>query len=203
MATPPPPPPPPPPDRKIKTGMHLGTRPSAQWSDPMLSRLQPPNGKWPAAVLVISSNLYEIERNGAGCSITGARVRNSTLFNYLRATANTGVKVIIRIHPSPGNFMDYAIVTPLSHRLLVDPTATPPGTSDLCHANGYRPIADLANEMHVIHDRNQQGGWNEFGFEPANEPNTGDGRWVYAVAFAHSNDGIPIHSSRSVTGAAH
>ena len=72
----------------------------------MLSRLQPPNGKWPAAVLVISSNLYEIERNGAWCSITGARVRNSTLFNYLRAAANTGVKVIIRIHPSPGNFMD-------------------------------------------------------------------------------------------------
>ena len=27
-------------------------------------------------------------------------------------------------------------------------------------------------EMHVIHDRNQQGGWSEFGFEPANEPNT-------------------------------
>ena len=137
----------------------------------MLSRLQPPNGKWPAAVLVISSNLYEIERNGAWCSITGARVRNSTLFNYLRAAANTGVKVIIRIHPSPGNFMDYAIA-PQPHRLLVDPTATPPGTSDLCHPDGYRPIADLASEMHFIHDLNQQGGWSEFGFEPANEPNT-------------------------------
>ena len=163
---------PPPSDRKIKSGMHLGTQPVAQWSDPMLTKLRPPNGKWPAAIIVISSNLYEIQRNGAaGCSIIGAQVRNSTLFNYLRAAANAGVKVLIRIHPSPGNFMDYAI-TPQPHRLLVDPTATPPGTSDLCHPDGYRPIADLASEMHFIHDLNQQGGWSEFGFEPANEPNT-------------------------------
>ena len=31
----------------------------------------------------------------------------------------------------------------------------------------------ITNEMHAIHDRNlNQGGWSEFGFEPANEPNT-------------------------------
>ena len=94
---------------KNKSGMHLGSR-SQDWdwtptggsdSADFLSRLRGGTGGiYPAAVVVLSNNLYTIERNGPSCTVSNATIRSPRLFSYLRdASEQAGTKIIIRIYP--------------------------------------------------------------------------------------------------------
>lgn len=159
------------PPMKVKSGVHLGTR-ETDWSNASLARLKGTSqGAWPAAVVVLSNNLYTIDRNTPNCTVSGVSIRSQTAFDYLKAASQAGAKVIIRIEPSPGNFKD-ALDPALAHDLLYDPGQTPEN-SDYCSSRftQFRAVDDIAREMKFIHDRNLSLGWQEFGFEPANEPN--------------------------------
>jgi hypothetical protein len=161
---------------KIKSGIHLGSRPNNDWNDPQdfLRRLRgTADGDWPAAVMVLSSNVYNIERNGPGCTVSKATVKSPWVFSYLTQAARVGTKVLIRLYPSPGNFADYNDPAWPNHRLL---NGTTPAGSDYCNGrdSSFRAINDLAAEMNEIYKLNvNQNGWDpiSFFFLPANEPN--------------------------------
>ncbi|MFN8488721.1 MAG: hypothetical protein U0350_14060 [Caldilineaceae bacterium] len=169
---------------KSKSGIHLGNR-GSDWQAAFLPRIQPPpigaaDGQWPAAVVIQSDQVYDLNRATAGrCWVNGASVKqangqNYAIYDYL-TRAITHTLVIIRITPSPGNFSDYANPGG-AHNLLKGDT---PAGGDYCgsdqsqKANKYRDIRDLAAEMDAIYQVNRAHGWplDRFYFEPANEPN--------------------------------
>lgn len=201
------------PPMKVKSGIHLGNR-GSDWNTPVdfLARLRgTTQGDWPAAVVVLSNQMYDIQRNGPGCTVSNAEIRSPFVFAYLKQAAQAGTKVIIRLYPSPGNFED-AIITDKLHNLLYTPGETPenrdycadpiPG-DDPSKARGsdyFRAIDDLAREMNAIHSKNISQGWSEFAFEPANEPNQEWVRRTTAERIVHDVpqvEAIPARSADS------
>lgn len=151
---------------KLWSGIHLGNRPGADWNSTLLADIDGDNqpfGTWPKAVVFLSSQLYNLSRD-ANCRIkTGPNdttTNRPVLLDYLQRASQNGVRIIIRIHPSLGNF-------DADHNLWVDPV---PGIG-YCDWNNHRPAYDIADEMIAIHNYNQAHGITEWGFEPANEPN--------------------------------
>jgi len=148
------------------SGIHLGNRPAADWNSTLLARIDGdrPGVTWPKAVVFLSSQLYDLSRD-ANCRIkTGANDTTTgrpVILDYLQRASQNGVRIIIRVYPSPGNF-------DANYNLWVDPI---PGIG-YCDWNNYRPAYDIADEMVAIHNYNQAHGITEWGFEPANEPNT-------------------------------
>ena len=67
---------------KVISGVHLGNRQS-DWNTPrdFLFRLKgTADGQWPAAIVVLSNQLYSINRSTSSpCNITGASIRSSVL----------------------------------------------------------------------------------------------------------------------------
>jgi hypothetical protein len=164
---------------KSRTGIHLGSRQDA-WPANALTQINGDpevGGIWPRAIVVLSDQLYVLDRHPQGqddglCRIAQARVRLEELFTYLTEAQQHGVKIIIRVTPSPGNFQDWHELS-LPHILLTDET---PAGDDYCDwkYGQFRAIDDIATEMHEIYKLNvEQRGWNpaQFFFEPANEPN--------------------------------
>ncbi len=171
-----------------KTGIHLGNR-DRDWninasgqSVDFLARLR--GAGRPAAVVVMSHQVYNINRDSGinNCNITGATVKNTWVFNYLRDVAQAGTKVLIRIWPSPGDFQDtfdYSKPHTLFHQASQTPqnhtycgTHVVPGTTDYQPMSWFfRAIDDVAREMNAIHALNVSNGFSEYGFIPANEPN--------------------------------
>lgn len=150
---------------KQKSGIHLGNRPDADWTPELLAQIDGDNGGiWPKAVVFLSSQLYNLSRDG-NCRIrTGANDTTTgrpVLLDYLQRASLNGVRIIIRIHPSPGNF-------DTDHNLWVDPV---PGIG-YCDPLNHRPALDVADEIIAVRNYNQANGIAEWGFEPANEPNT-------------------------------
>lgn len=190
------------------SGIHLGNRPAADWTPDLLARIDgdQPGGIWPKAVIFLSSQLYNmgvIRADPPDCRINmdpstwTQEMKDNfigtgrlTQLRYLHRASQAGVRIIIRIHHSPGNFEDS---TPNDHRLQL--TAI---DNDYCRWNGdnwwanyHRSPDDLADEIVAIHRYNRiiniQGedlAFNEWGFEPANEPNT---EWYNS----DPNDNIP------------
>jgi hypothetical protein len=120
----------PPPLIKSKGGIHLGNR-SSDWNP-----TPPPNGAstdllailrgdqggtFPASLVVMSNQVYDIQRNSPQCTSAVAVVRNRFVFNYLLSAVSAGTKIVIRIYPSPGNFED-AEAHPLPHQLITQPS---------------------------------------------------------------------------------
>jgi hypothetical protein len=108
---------PPPPPIKSKLGIHLGNHENDTWTNEMLLSIDgDKGGVWPRVIVVQSKQLWHIDRFPSGqspagepdCSIAGARPieTRSNVHEYLGRTMEDGVKVIIRITPSPGNFME-------------------------------------------------------------------------------------------------
>lgn len=173
--------------RKQKSGIHLGNR-STDWRDEnqqytFLNQIgRTGAGIWPAAVVVLSDQLYDLQRFDTRCQVSGASVKTVAgkeyeLFRYLtEGVRNHNLKVVIRLSPSPGNFSDYDAPGD-NHALLT--TEAPPNSQDYCGDSNaktqqYRDILDLAKEMRAIYQVNiQQHGWytDAFFFEPTNEPN--------------------------------
>jgi hypothetical protein len=181
------------PPRKKWTGIHLGNRIGHDWNEndsgEAVDFLEFIDGDdshpLPAAVVVLSNQVYELERSLEGrCDIIGVHVRSDRdhVYQYLKHMANRNVKVIIRIYPSPGNFTDWEKILEgwsEDHELIVEHR---PAGDHYCYdpkgddylwtaADYYRGLDDLAREMAAIHNLNQQDGWTEFGFVPANEIN--------------------------------
>ncbi len=149
---------------KLWSGMHLGNRPAADWNSTLLARIDGDRGGiWPKAVVFLSSQLYSLSRD-ANCRIkTGANDTTTgrpVIVDYLQRASQNGVRIIIRIHPSPGNF-------DANHNLVIGPIAG----IGYCNWNDHRPAYDIADESVAIHNYNQAHGVTEWGFEPANEPN--------------------------------
>lgn len=149
---------------KLWSGIHLGNRPAADWNSTLLARVDGDRGGiWPKAVVFLSSQLYNISRD-ANCRIKTSASDVTTgrpvLLDYLQRASQNGVHIIIRIHPSPGNF-------DANHRLISGPIAG----IGYCNPLDHRPAFDLADEIKAIHNYNQAQGISEWGFEPANEPN--------------------------------
>lgn len=174
-----------PPPIKAKSGIHLGNR-GSDWRAALFTLITGTTGTWPAAVVVQSNQLYTFNRpttattDNEKCWITDAEVKRTATgdrynaFAYLTAAVDNGVKVVFRLSPSPGNFLDEVDSPTLKHTLLI--TATP-NNGDYCNHNGnegsFRDIQDLAHEMDAIYRINVAHGWytDTFFFEPANEPN--------------------------------
>ena len=168
---------------KNQSGIHLGNRDSSDWWNDLFTNIstRTVTGIWPAAVTVMSDQLYTVHRYTSGeCRIVGVTLKltgDGKLYNvyqYLTEAVRAGTKVVIRITPSPGNFIDYAQPGSQPHTLLA--TSQPAG-KDYCDdpnkPNLYRDIQDIAEEMKAIYDVNTQHQWppTSFFFEPANEPN--------------------------------
>lgn len=139
-------------------------------------------------MVIQSSQVYSLSRAPrtnptSVCRITGVTLKLTgegepyNVYNYLTSAVAAGVEVVIRITPSPGNFVDYA-APGQGHHLS---NATQPAGGDYCDIDEdgkrddekFRDILDLAQEMNAIYTINKQNGWpaNAFFFEPANEPN--------------------------------
>jgi hypothetical protein len=188
---------------KTKGGMHLGNRPSStvpsdkDWNNPTdyLARLKgTTQGPWPAAVVVLSNQLYDVQHVGSDCNTLSVGVRSTYAFEYLKQAAQNGAKIVIRIYPSPGNFTDAlqpSPSNPASHNLIADP-GVKAASARYCDVvqrkkkdgtvvdtkpayEFYRDVRDIAREMKAIHDYNYTHAGAILGqefFMPANEPNT-------------------------------
>jgi hypothetical protein len=89
------------------SGIHLGNRPDADWDGTLFAAIdgEQPGGIWLKAVVFMSSQLYNLTRDencrirtGAGDVTTG----RPGLLAYLQRASQNGVRIIVRVHPSPG-----------------------------------------------------------------------------------------------------
>jgi hypothetical protein len=157
-------------------GIHFGNHVYGEaWTADLFKRIDPTlGGTWPDTVVILSRNVYDVPRNTSGdCRITGAAgkyplLTATTVFTgYLQRASTAGVKIIIRIWPSPGNF-------DAGHRLI---TSTVPFNGNRCddgsipNQTGNRSYDDVGDEIIKIHQWNAAHGITETGFLPANEPN--------------------------------
>lgn len=164
------------------SGVHLGNRNGGLWETGMLDAIDPRDGDgyWPANLVILSNQLYTVERNSSDCYVTGVTANpnavNSGVFEYIQAASQHGSRVIVRIFPSPGNFIDYDDPAWSNHRL----SAGGPVGGDYCGTlpDGrpkdwvYRSPLDIALEMLYIELYNRdEYGFEVFGYLPANEPN--------------------------------
>lgn len=160
---------------KCWSGVHLGNR-TNDWPGATLQRIDPnQGGQWPRAVVFLSDQVYEIHRYPRTnpyypCQVWYALPRSDRpiIFDYIRRAAQAGVRLIIRIYPSPGNFIDWDDPAHQNHHLSPGP---PVGLDGYCRPDLYRSKGDIGDEIGAIHNLNLANGFTEFGFEPANEPN--------------------------------
>lgn len=171
---------PPPPSTKQQTGIHIGSRQDV-WPTGTFQRINGSpafEGIWPKTVVVLSDHAFLLDRHTDGqCTIAQARWKDKDpsrydLYDYLTEAQRNGVTVIIRIHPSPGNFLDWEDPD-LRHFLQ---TGMDPAGGDYCYGKftKFRALADVATEMHEIYKLlSREDGWDMTNvyFEPANEPN--------------------------------
>jgi hypothetical protein len=160
-------------------GIHLGNHVVAEpWDENLLRRIDGDKGGiWPDTIVFLSRNLYDVTRNTSGdCRITSIAGKYPSLTNtgvftgYLQRASTAGVKIIIRIWPSPGNFIT------ATHRINLSAN---PANGNRCDegSDPSKPVAnrsydDIGTEIVKIHEWNAAHGIIETGFEPANEPNT-------------------------------
>lgn len=162
---------------KSWSGVHLGNRTVSDWNKAFFRRIDPTQcGVWPTAIVVFSYQIYDVQRWPSTDPSNPCRVKSATKlmsnpvgFDYVKRAAQAGVKVIVRIYPSPGNFYDWNdLANQPNHHLSVE---GPVGPNGYCDKEHYRSKGDIADEMNAIHAFNLSEGFSEFGFQPANEPN--------------------------------
>lgn len=172
---------------KMKTGIHLGNR-NSDWTSEMLRPFDPrvpqsPPGAWPAIIVAQSRQVFNVNRSTTppDCKITttSITVRNQNAYNLLRdATLYGNTKVVIRITPAPGNFLESTndawldpMTRPLGRTLITETNTRPAGWYQCDNEGRFRPPADIGDEMLAIQRFAVSQGWSVWGFEPANEPN--------------------------------
>lgn len=182
-------------------GMHLGNRPNHDWNEApgvspppdFLARLRgnAGDGVWPAVVVAITDQVFNIPRYApqerdrtCGIKPDGVNPKQPHLFSYLREASQAGVKILLRIAPSPGNFKDAINPTNFAHELLTTAGDTPEdhtycaeqGRDSQWGYQSFRAVDDLMAEMHAIMtflSSSAADGFNTDNvyFIPANEPN--------------------------------
>jgi hypothetical protein len=163
---------------KQNSGLHLGSR-NTDWSQAMLQPVDGDNGgTWPTSIVVISDQIYNLGRPSTStpenpyCMIVNVDLFKPIAFDYMRRAAQAGVKVIIRVHPSPGNFADYNDPNQTNHHLLSSGGPAGGGyCGDHSHAQQVRHVNDIVQEIAQIHEYNVRHGLHEYAFVAANEPN--------------------------------
>lgn len=162
-------------------GLHLGNHVNGEpWDENLLKRIDgdKPGGLWPSVIVFLGRNLYDVSRNTSGdCRITSVAGKYPALTNtgvftgYLQRASAAGVKIMIRIWPSPGN-----MITETRHLNLSDQPANGNRCDDgsIPGQRGNRSYDDIGDEIIKIHQWNAAHGIAETGFLPANEPN---GEW--------------------------
>lgn len=163
---------------KQNTGLHLGSR-NTDWTQAMLQPVDGDNGgTWPTSIVAISDQIYNLGRPSTStpenpyCMIVNVDLFKPIAFDYMRRAAQAGVKVIIRVHPSPGNFADYNDPNQTNHHLLSSGGPAGGGyCGDHSHAQQVRHVNDIVQEIAQIHEYNVRHGLHEYAFVPANEPN--------------------------------
>lgn len=173
------------------SGIHLGVRPWADWNANLYGRIDPQQGgTWPDVVVLMSDQFYNVVRDPNTHRITGVTTGRPTTLSYLQRASQAGVHIIIRIQPSPGNFAQNSAN---NHRLLLTAIDYTHGDGD-CRRweNGcHRSHDDIGDHIIKIHNYNSSNGINEWGFEPANEPNI---EWYDQIAGNEFPDTIPNQS---------
>ena len=156
---------------KQRSGVHLGLRPWADWNESLLSHIDPQHGGiWPDVIVLLSDQFYNVVRDPETHRITGVTSGRPALEDYLQRATAAGVHLIIRIQPSPGNFLPDSAG---NHRLLLTAIDYTHGDGNCMRweNNCHRSPDDIADHIVAIHDYNIAHGISEWGFEPANEPN--------------------------------
>lgn len=138
----------------------------------------------------MSDQFYNVVRDPNTHRITGVTTGRPTTLSYLQRASQAGVHIIIRIQPSPGNFWQDSAS---NHRLLLF-------AIDYTHWDGdcrrwengcHRSPDDIGDHIIAIHNYNSNNGINEWGFEPANEPNI---EWYHQTARNEFPDTLPNQS---------
>jgi hypothetical protein len=182
------------------SGMHLGNRNSGDWTAEMLAPFDPSQGGiWPHIVVVQSRQVYSFTRD-SNCRIAEIGVKNWNIQNYLsRAAREGGIRVIVRITPSPGNFEESILTNePLLEsdiltRTLISAVDVRPGNWLQCDNDWrFRTVDDIGDEMIAIQRYNLWAAppgydWSVWGFEPANEPNI---EWYRAGIITGTRPGL-------------
>jgi hypothetical protein len=155
------------------SGIHLGIRPGADWSDAMYARIAGDRGgTWPDTIVLMSDQFYNVVRDPNTHRITQVTTGRPATLSYLQsATApRRGVALIIRIQPSPGNFLQNRSAF---HHLVLNAIDYTHGDGDCRNweDNCHRSPDYIADHIVAIHNYNAANGIAEWGFEPANEPN--------------------------------
>jgi hypothetical protein len=156
------------------------------------------NGIWPAVVVVLSNQVYNIQRSGSDCHIESVEIRDAIIYDFLQRAATLGnVQVIVRIYPSPGNFEEAAnpdwqnpITRPNGRTLITAPGEYPGDLTQCNNENNFRSIDDIGNEIIEI---KQYSPW-IWGFEPANEPNI---EWYWNDAKPPEERPVPSYFDRA------
>ncbi len=156
-------------------GIHAGNHINF-WNPALLRYIDGRNsaigGKWPGVIVFLTRQAYNVGRTASpDCRVISTTVGvKPELQNYLQAASAAGVKIILRVYPSPGNF------STSDHSLSL--SSTPADGGSMCGAIGnknreevFRSYSDIIDEMVAIHDWNADNGITEHGFVPANEPN--------------------------------
>jgi hypothetical protein len=164
-------------------GIHMGNH-NGLWNSDLRRYIDGRNsgvgGKWPSVIVFLTRQAYSVNRTSSpDCRITQNTVSvRPELKDYLQAASTAGVKIILRIYPSPGNFN--------ADRSL-SLASTPADSGSMCGNVGgkrreevYRSYSDIVDEMVAIHNWNVANGITEHGFVPANEPNNPNEGWYPA-----------------------
>lgn len=165
-------------------GIHLGNLPEQFWSKPsdFLTDLRGTAERGvPKVIVVLSDQLYNVNRSAPGCRIDSVSVRHEPDFAFVQQVTAQGAHLIIRIHPSPGNFRASIYGREgedwrenIEERVLYTDSRTPENR-DYCAENDtlFRAIDDIADEITAIYQLNLSRGIpaSAFSFVPANEPN--------------------------------
>ncbi|MFN8488719.1 MAG: hypothetical protein U0350_14050 [Caldilineaceae bacterium] len=165
---------------KTHSGIHMGNRGiGTDWPVAAFQLITgTAQGIFPAATVVQSSQLFDFHRStNTPCRIDQVKqVRTPALYNYLTQAIQQGTQVVIRVTPSPGNFVDYA--SPGTDHTLLSGNIPAGQASNQTYCNAanatlFRDIEDITQEMDAIYTLNRQYQWppTHFYFEPANEPN--------------------------------
>jgi len=170
---------------KAKSGIHLGSRATdpnhTGWTEAMLQPIDGDRGGvWPTSIVILSDQVYNLGRpfdptvDNPYCRIAfvDLQAKSGVVYDYMKRASASGVKVLIRINPSPGNFQDWNDPLQQNHHLL---SSGGPAGGGYCYNNGHqnqvRHIGDLVQEIAQIHEYNVRHGLWEYAFVPANEPN--------------------------------
>ncbi len=112
-------------------GIHMGNH-NGFWNPALLLYVDGRNtgfgGRWPSVIVFLTRHAYNVSRTASpDCRITKDMVSvRPELKSFLQGASAAGVKIVLRVYPSPGNF------SPSDHSLSL--ASTPADNGSMCGA---------------------------------------------------------------------